>query len=67
MLDAGNFVATIQRRQGMRIACIEEIAWRKGWIDRGQLGALARSMCNCDYGNYLSSLANGEDQSGSAR
>ena len=60
LLDAGNFIATIQRRQGMRVACIEEIAWRKGWIDCGQLEALARSMCNCDYGKYLFSLANGK-------
>ncbi len=60
LLDAGNFIATIQRRQGMRVACIEEIAWRKGWIDCGQLEALARSMCNCDYGEYLFSLANGK-------
>jgi glucose-1-phosphate thymidylyltransferase len=67
LLDAGNFIATIQRRQGVRVACIEEIAWRKGWIDDRQLGTLARSMCNCDYGKYLSVLANGGGQSGFVR
>ncbi len=59
LLDAGNFIATIQRRQGVRVACIEEIAWRKGWIDNDVLQSLAKPMPNSDYGRYLLSLANG--------
>jgi glucose-1-phosphate thymidylyltransferase len=53
MLDATNFVATLQRRQGLRIACLEEIAFRKGWIDRAQLLANADRFKNSDYGAYL--------------
>jgi glucose-1-phosphate thymidylyltransferase len=56
LLDAGNFVATIERRQGMKIACIEEIAWRQDWIDDKQLKNLASSMSNSGYGRYLLSL-----------
>jgi glucose-1-phosphate thymidylyltransferase len=56
LLDAGNFVATIERRQGMKIACIEEIAWRQHWIDDKQLKNLASSMSNSGYGRYLLSL-----------
>jgi len=56
LLDAGNFVATIERRQGMKIACIEEIAWRQNWIDDRQLEKLAFSMSNSRYGQYLLSL-----------
>jgi glucose-1-phosphate thymidylyltransferase len=53
MLDATNFVATLQRRQGLRIACLEEIAFRKGWITRAQLLANADRFKNSDYGAYL--------------
>lgn len=56
MLDAANFVAAIERRQGYRIGCIEEIAWRKGWIDGDQLQAIASTMANSGYGQYLGSL-----------
>ncbi len=56
LLDAGNFVATIERRQGMKIACIEEIAWRQGWITDAQLRGLAAATRNSSYGQYLSSL-----------
>ena len=60
LLDAANFIATIQRRQGMRVACVEEIAWRKGWIDGCALRSLAEPMPNSDYGRYLLALANGD-------
>jgi glucose-1-phosphate thymidylyltransferase len=53
MLDATNFVATLQRRQGLRIACLEEIAFRKGWITNAQLLANADRFKNSDYGAYL--------------
>jgi len=53
LLDAANYIATIERRQGLKIACIEEIAWRQGWIDDQQLGGLGRQLEKCDYGQYL--------------
>jgi len=53
MLDATNFVATLQRRQGLRIACLEEIAFRKGWITKAQLVASAARFGNSEYGAYL--------------
>ena len=56
MLDAGSYVAAIERRQGMKIACLEEIAWRQGWIDDHDLLNLATSMRHCSYGQYLASL-----------
>ncbi|MBM3554262.1 MAG: glucose-1-phosphate thymidylyltransferase RfbA [Alphaproteobacteria bacterium] len=57
LLDAGNYVATIERRQGLKIACLEEIAWRMGWIELKQLAALAKTMPNTAYGAYLEALA----------
>ncbi len=57
MLEASNYVATIQNRQGFYIACIEEIAWRNGWITKEQLRALGKTMDKTDYGNYLLELA----------
>jgi len=56
LLDAGNFIATIERRQGMKVACLEEIAWRRGWIDGERLKEIALPMQNCGYGQYLLSL-----------
>jgi glucose-1-phosphate thymidylyltransferase len=58
LLEAANFVATIQKRQGFYISCIEEIAWRNGWIDTAQLRVLGTAMNKTDYGNYLLELAN---------
>ena len=54
--DAGSFVKTIQDRQGYRIACLEEIAYYKGWIDREQLLAQARRLAKNEYGKYLRGL-----------
>jgi glucose-1-phosphate thymidylyltransferase len=59
LLQACNFVETVQERQGLRIACLEEIAFRKGWIDRERLLALAATM-KSSYGAYLRALAEGE-------
>ena len=57
LLEASNFVATIQNRQGFRVSCIEEIAWRKGWIDVDQLHHLGERMGKTEYGRYLMELA----------
>ena len=56
MLDASNFVATIERRQGLKIACIEEIAYQRGWIDDNQLEKLIQPLKKNQYGRYLKRL-----------
>jgi glucose-1-phosphate thymidylyltransferase len=56
LLDAANFIATIERRQGMKVACIEEIAWRQGWIDAAAVERLAAPLRNSSYGHYLLKL-----------
>lgn len=53
LLDASNFVEVIQTRQGLYIACLEEIAYRKGYIDKEQLLELAKPLMKTDYGKYL--------------
>lgn len=53
LLDASLFVQTVEKRQGYKIACLEEIAWRNGWIDEDQLGELALAASNSSYGRYL--------------
>ena len=56
LLDAGQFVATIEKRQGLKIACPEEIAWRHGWIDDAALLRLAAPLAASGYGQYLQGL-----------
>jgi glucose-1-phosphate thymidylyltransferase len=56
LLEASNIVATIQKRQGFYVSCIEEIAWRNGWINHAQLLELGKSMEKTEYGQYLLSL-----------
>ncbi|MBW7831894.1 MAG: glucose-1-phosphate thymidylyltransferase RfbA [Simplicispira suum] len=56
LLDAGQFIATLERRQGLKIACPEEIAWRSGWIDDAQLERLAQPLAKNGYGQYLARL-----------
>lgn len=56
LLDASNYVATVQNRQGLYIACIEEIAWRNGWIDNDQLKKLGQSLEKTIYGQYILNL-----------
>ena len=63
LLEASNFVETIQNRQGLKIACLEEIAFRYGWLPRERLAEIGRSMAKNDYGHYLLQLA----EEGSAR
>jgi glucose-1-phosphate thymidylyltransferase len=58
LLEASNFVATIQKRQGFYIACIEEIAYRLGYIDEEQLKKLAKPLMKTEYGKYLEEIAN---------
>ncbi|SDA58570.1 glucose-1-phosphate thymidylyltransferase [Lachnospiraceae bacterium G11] len=59
MLDATNFVAAFQKRQGLYISCIEEIAYKKGFIDKNQLLELAKPLMKTDYGKYLTEVADG--------
>jgi len=53
LLDASNFVSTIQNRQGFYVSCIEEIAWRNGWINNEQLIALGTKLDKTEYGQYI--------------
>jgi len=53
MLEAGDFIATIEKRQGHKIACIEEIAFRMGFIDRDRMKHLTDSLGDCSYKKYL--------------
>jgi glucose-1-phosphate thymidylyltransferase len=56
LLEAGQFIATLEKRQGLKVACPEEIAWRQGWIDDAQLEALAAPLAKNGYGTYLLGL-----------
>ena len=51
--EASNFIEVIEKRQGLKVACIEEIALKRGWIDKAQLKKLAEPMAKNDYGKYL--------------
>ena len=59
LLSAANFVETFQKRQGLYISCIEEIAYKRGFIDRTQLEKLAEPLLKTDYGKYLMDIAEG--------
>ena len=56
LLEAGQFIATLESRQGLKIACPEEIAWRSGYINNEQLAALAKPLAKNGYGQYLQRL-----------
>ena len=58
LLQAANFVQTIQARQGLQIACPEEIAYRQGWISKSEVAALGEPLSKTKYGEYLLQLAN---------
>lgn len=65
LLDAGHFVQTIEARQGQKVACLEEIAWRKGFIDDGKLSTIASKFSKSnDYGAYLFSLLTEKEKYG---
>jgi len=61
LMAAGEFVQVVEQRQGLKVGCIEEIAWRQGWIDDGQLLALAEPLRKSGYGSYLAGLLDGPD------
>jgi glucose-1-phosphate thymidylyltransferase len=56
LLDAGNFVRTLENRQGLQTGCPEEIALEQGWIDAAQVAELAKLYDKTDYGRYLAAL-----------
>ena len=56
LMEAGQFIATLEKRQGLKVACPEEIAFRSGWIDATQLEALAKPLAKNGYGQYLLKL-----------
>jgi len=56
LLEAGQFIATIEKRQGLKVACPEEISWRQGWVSDGQLEQIARLYAKTGYGQYLLGL-----------
>jgi glucose-1-phosphate thymidylyltransferase len=62
LMDASQFVHVVESRQGQKIGCVEEIAWRNGWITDDQLGTLADELAKSGYGAYLGGvLAEGRD------
>ena len=58
LLDASQFIQTIETRQGLKVACPEEVAWRQGWIDDAALARLAEPLAKSQYGKYLQGLLN---------
>jgi glucose-1-phosphate thymidylyltransferase len=58
MIEASNFIATIEQRQGLKVSCPEEIAYRKGFIDAEQVKKLALPLSKNEYGNYLLRMIN---------
>ncbi len=56
LLEASQFIATLEHRQGLKVACPEEIAWRRGYISDAQLEALAQPLSKNGYGSYLMGL-----------
>lgn len=60
LMEAGMFVRTIEHRQGLKVACLEEIAYHNGWMDAAALREIARSLCKSGYGEYLLGLLQDE-------
>ena len=57
LIEASHFVQTVEKRQGFKISCLEEIALQKGWIDNAQVTQIASAMGNSTYADYLCALA----------
>jgi glucose-1-phosphate thymidylyltransferase len=62
LLEAGSFIGTLEQRQGLKFGCLEEIAWRMGFIDRSGLERQVGKMPNCPYRDYLEAILNEEQQ-----
>jgi glucose-1-phosphate thymidylyltransferase len=62
LLEASMFVETIEKRQGYKIACLEEIGWRNGWLSDEQLGQSAKALSKNSYGDYLLEIIKGESK-----
>jgi glucose-1-phosphate thymidylyltransferase len=60
LMEASQFVQTLEHRQGMKIACLEEISYRKGWINKTELKSRAEALIKTGYGQYMMRLANGD-------
>ena len=60
LMEAGQFIATLEKRQGLKVACPEEIAFRSGWVSREQLEAMAQPMLKNGYGHYLMQIVNSQ-------
>ena len=60
LLEASQFIRTVEVRQGMKIACLEEIAFRNGWIDESMLATQANALAKTGYGQYLRSILDGD-------
>ena len=58
LLEASNFIATIEARQGLKVACLEEIAYLKGFISSDQVKNLSKSLSKSQYGQYIDSIFN---------
>jgi glucose-1-phosphate thymidylyltransferase len=56
LLEAAHFIQTLEKRQGLKVGCPEEVAWRLGWIDAGKLAELAARLKKSGYGEYLLGL-----------
>ena len=56
LIEAGTFVQTVEKRQGFKVACLEEIAWRNGWLSDEQVQASAKQLSKTGYGQYLEDL-----------
>ena len=61
LLEASHFISILEKRQGLKVGCIEEVAWRKGWINDIDLIKIAEAYNN-DYGKYLENLPSNENQ-----
>jgi glucose-1-phosphate thymidylyltransferase len=58
-MDAGQFVQTVEKRQGLKVACLEEIAFRNGWVSKTRLLEQAEALNKTNYGEYLFRIAGG--------